>query len=148
MKVYPEPNFDSYVSLADAETIAAGYVSYEAWAKLTDQKKEQYLLTSFRLIQGLIGYVGPDDSIPQDSGCLPRAQVEVALNDIRYGISASKGDAKIASLSAGPTSISYFEGAEAIASSIPDESYGCLALWGAILDSSSDGPIGSMRMTR
>ena len=107
--VYPLPNFNSYVSVTDADIIASGYLAYSSWTALDLTAQEVYLQTAFRYIQNLNGFEGP--SLPElDLTCLPVAQTEIALNDILYGISSSTSTPQqVKKEKAGPVEMEYFE---------------------------------------
>jgi hypothetical protein len=62
LTIYPEDNFDSYVSLADADTYAPLYIlDTTNWDALSDTQKEFYLRQATYLIKPKI--TDPDSSV-------------------------------------------------------------------------------------
>ncbi len=88
-------------------------------------------MQAFRTISSLEGFEGP--VAPNDVGCLPKAQTEVALNDIFYGLSLSTTASQLVKKEkAGPVEMEYFDSGQApfSASTIPQDSVACLKTFG------------------
>ncbi len=107
LTVYPTPGFNSYISVAEADLIAPDYLNYSFWSSLDEATKSQYLMQAFRVIGVLEGFIAPIP--PADAGCLPTVQVQIAMNDVQYGISLKTYDTQeIKKEVAGPVSTEYF----------------------------------------
>ncbi len=146
--VYPAPDFNTYVSLTHADTIAETYLSFTSWEVLTDEVKTRYLYQAFRTIKGLPGFVGPVD--PEPVGCLAEAQVQIALNDVTHGISTTtEVSQQVKKEKAGPVEMEYYENASGVyvPSIIPKESYTCLQEAGWVGTQSLPG-MGTIRKYR
>ncbi len=57
--VYPALNYNSFVSVSDADIIASGYLNYTAWSALTVDEQTAYLMSAFRAMMGLPGFTPP-----------------------------------------------------------------------------------------
>ena len=99
MIVYPNSNYDSWISIADAEAYLATHLRVDEWDALaTDAEKEVALQTAFRSINGLDLNVTFDDAgvisstayTSTEQGkiltALERAQCEQALHELKFDI--------------------------------------------------------------
>jgi len=91
----------------DADLEAVNYLNNSFWAALDELTKGQYLMQAFRIINSLEGFVGP--IVPADPGCLPDAQLQVAMNDTQFGISLKTFETQEVKVeTAGPVSMEYY----------------------------------------
>lgn len=86
--IYPTTNYNSYVSLADAEIlIANNIINHTAWDALTSTQKELYLKQSTTLIR--LKIQDPyEDATPSD---LELATVYLAVSSIAVDMTESDG---------------------------------------------------------
>jgi len=106
--VYPDVGFNSYISVVDADLKAVDYLNNSFWTVLDEATKSQYLMQSFRVIHALEGFIAPIP--PALAGCLPDAQLQIAMNDVQFGISLiSLATQEVQEKSAGPVTMKYFE---------------------------------------
>ncbi len=146
--VYPDTNYNTYISLIDAEASASDYLFYPQWAELDEDTQSRYLLHAFRIIYDLNGFVGPVP--PADAGSLPTAQLQVALNDIVHGLSMStEVTQQVKREKAGPVEMEYYENPTGVysASAIPTVTHKCLKSFGWVGTQSLPG-LGSIRKIR
>ena len=132
--------YNSYIDVEAADAKAPDYLNHSFWDALDEATKSQYLLQAFRVIQQLNGFIAP--SIPEESGCLPDAQLQIAMNDIQYGISMKTYETQeIKSEKAGPVETQYFESASGIVdpSIIPVIAIPCLQSFGYTSSSNFNG---------
>ena len=99
MIVYPNSNYDSWISIADAEAYLATHLRVDEWDALaTSAEKEVALQTAFRSINGLDLNITFDDTGLFSSAAytgteqgkiltaLERAQCEQSLHELRFDI--------------------------------------------------------------
>ncbi len=88
--VYPDPNYDSFINVQDADDVIISYtVNSAEWVALSVDVKEAYLRIAFRHI---IDNCDMIDGTNYDL-CLPPAQALIAYNDFDNNI--SDGNASI-----------------------------------------------------
>jgi len=105
--VYPDVGFNSYISVEDADLKAVDYLNNSFWTALDEATKSQYLIQSFRVIHALEGFIAPIP--PAVAGCLPDAQLQIAMNDVQFGISLKTyATQEVKKEEAGPVSMEYF----------------------------------------
>ena len=101
MIVYPTTDYDSYISLANAEAYLATHLRVDEWDALaTDVEKEVALQTAFRSLNGLDLSITFDDTGLLSSAAytvteqgkiltaLERAQCEQALHELKFDADA------------------------------------------------------------
>ncbi len=128
---YPLAGYNSYITAAEADVKAPDYLNYSFWSSLDEATKSQYLLQAFRVIQSLEGFIAPIP--PADAGCLVDAQLQIAMNDVQYGISLGTYETQeVKKEEAGPVNMEYYQSASGAISPdiIPAMSVDCLKLWG------------------
>lgn len=133
--VYPDPDYNTWISSAEADVLASNSLYEDKWVALTDDEKSKHLIHAFLFISNLEGFIGPDGTIPDDIGCLGQAQVDIILQDLRYSISSTLFDPQVVKRqTAGPVEIEYFEssGGPQIVDRIPDITWKCLEVWGVV----------------
>lgn len=89
LTIYPTAGYDSFVSLADANTIVASHTLYNTeWTALTDADKEVYLRIATDNIFLVIStdstdtyYLDETTYVAADS-CLPKVCVLMAIHDM------------------------------------------------------------------
>jgi 2-hydroxy-3-keto-5-methylthiopentenyl-1-phosphate phosphatase len=85
MIVYPDENYDSYISLADAETYFTSRLSADEWDAANDGIKEAALQTAFRSLSELSLDIDLDeDETPLE--ILKNAQCEQALHELKHDL--------------------------------------------------------------
>jgi hypothetical protein len=143
--VFPDPGYNTFVSLAEADAIAENYLLAGEWQSMRESKRELYLLEAFRTMHTLEGFTDPVN----DAGCLKTAQCEIAFHDAHFGISTSDpSEAQIARQKAGPVEVEYFEkNGGSTLSKIPATAWDCLKNYGATPPRAFGG-IGSIGKTR
>ncbi len=145
MTIYPSADFNSYISLVDADTILEYHIHYPLWEPLSDDDKIRYLTKAFNDINALDGFVPPDETIPDDVDCLPNAQSQTAIN---YLVNIDRYESrKIKSERLGPTAISYQDQSQLEGDIFPEDVVGCLKEFGA-LQPNTVGAVGSVFKTR
>jgi len=131
--VYPDVGFNSYISVTDADLKAVDYLNNSFWTVLDEATKSQYLMQSFRVLQSLEGFIAPIP--PELSGCLPDTQLQIAMNDVQFGISLrSYATQEVKKQEAGPVSTEYFESASGALppTIIPPIAIPCLKTFGYV----------------
>ncbi len=79
LTVYPAADFNSWISLTDANDFLEYSTQHELWDALNDDDKTRNLVQAFDEINSTPGFVAPDSSIPDDLDCLLKSQSNVAL---------------------------------------------------------------------
>lgn len=133
LTVYPSPDYNTFISTADASLLIEQYIKYALWTALDDDAKDRYLLQAFRVINLLNGFEAPDETIPDDVTCLKDAQAQIVLHDLQFGISSGEVEnQEIKVLEGGPTKIEYFASASGVqsVSPIPTTAIHCLQSFG------------------
>jgi hypothetical protein len=88
--VYPTPNYDSYISVVDADDVIKTLTVWDTqWTVLTTDQKETYLRIAFRHINQ---YTEIDIDSSNYDACLAEAQAIIAANDVANSISAGASD--------------------------------------------------------
>ena len=83
--IYPTADADSFISVADADTVIATYTLDSAgWLSITEAEKEIYLRIAYR---DIINHTETLPDIIPD--CVPEAQALMASWDLRNGLSAA-----------------------------------------------------------
>ena len=144
---FPNPSYNSYITLQDAQILAANYLYGQSFLALDETQQALYILQAFRVIQNLKGFSEPD--VSDDITCLATAQVEIALQDNQFQISfRDPREQQVQSEKAGSVEMSYYELPTWIdVDIIPDTARPCLESYGATL-STNRGIVGSMRVIR
>ncbi len=134
--IYPATGYNSFVTLAEADTYAESLIGFTEWTALTDDDKMRLLITAFRNIVSLNGITLPATS----EECLKESQVILAVNDNNLSISTSGGQAsgQIKSAKVGSVAVEYVDGNPASQYSYWDDQYmrSCLASYGALIPTS------------
>ena len=94
LTIYPATEWDSYVSLVEAGTIATGnIINLTAWTALTDPQKELYLKQSTTLIRlKIIDPITIDDTLTAAPADLKLATVHLSVSSV--GIDMIDDDGK------------------------------------------------------
>lgn len=130
--VYPTVSSNTFMTLTEANTKANNSIHYTYWAALTDDEKSRYMLHAFLVISKLNGIVFPETN----EACLAQAQMDIVLNDLRYGFSESNAtslqEVKKDSAVTG-TFTEYFESPSGsqLPNYIPASCWDCLSSYGA-----------------
>ena len=139
--VYPTVDSNTFADLVKAEELANNSIHYEYWNSLgTEDIKSRYLIQAFTVIVKLRGIILPETNEP----CLAQAQMDIVLNDLRYGFSAANAlsNQEVAEESAVTgTHTKYFKsdaGAQ-LPEYIPASVWTCLTAYGAIQPSTFCG---------
>jgi hypothetical protein len=130
MTIYPATGYDTFISVADADTLAATYLNADQWSALTSDEKERYLYTAFRYI---VAEITPPEQPNDDTPCLPKAQVEIVMNDLRFGISTQANAKETKVEQVGSLKVEYFEDKEG-PQVIPSMALQCLRKFGEFGD--------------
>ena len=101
MIVYPTSNFDSWISVADAQTYLSTRLHADEWHALSsDAEKEVALQTAFRSLSGLdLNITFDDDGLISSTAytgteqakiltALEQAQCEQALHELKFDVDA------------------------------------------------------------
>lgn len=134
--IYPATDYNSFVTLAEADAIIESDVNYPTWAAETDDEvKKRYLITAFRNIVALNGLTLPATA----EDCLKESQSLMAVHDIVNGISTASGTpGQIESAKVGPVEVKYTDGSPASDIGVfPAVVYKCLESYGAYFTGSS-----------
>ena len=86
LTIYPTADYDSYISILDADNIIASYTTFTTqWATLTDANKEVFLRIATSRIDNMI------DSLLLDGvdACLANTCAIMAVHDLVFEISSS-----------------------------------------------------------
>ena len=141
MILYPLADYDTWIDQPTAATLAANYLNGAAFIALTVPEQEQYLMQAFRVINDLDGFIAPDDTLPDPLGCLPEAQLQVALQDLQFllTLGPSSGNQEIKYQKAGPVEQGFYESGitPKSGSTIPATANTCLESFGADIASGS-----------
>lgn len=117
--IYPTTDYDSFVSIADANTIIEEYSLHnDLWSALSDAEKEVYLRVGTDRIFSVISTDDTDeaylDSTVYDAttSCLPKSNALMAIHDVVYGLSTSINPNKglITKEKVGDLEVNYFQG--------------------------------------
>lgn len=88
LTIYPDTNYDSFISLVDANTfLSENSLQYSQWDALDDSTKEIYLRISFGRILGIIDLELIVEQSDIDN--LAKANSLMAIHDLVYSISSS-----------------------------------------------------------
>lgn len=144
--VHPAVDFNTFVSLADANTYAEDSLDYALWSALSDPDKTRWLFASFIFMTMLPEFIPPD----LDDPCLGKAQIAIILNDLKYGISNTNTEQQTRTEKFGSIMKENFKNEFAdrlTPSRIPDEAWSCLVTYGAIRYENISG-VSTIRRTR
>ena len=95
LTIYPTDNYDSLISVTDADTIITAYsVNSAKWLALAEATKEVYLRIATDRVMSVVstdsssefGYLSSSSYVAEDS-CLPKACALIAMNDLDFLIS-------------------------------------------------------------
>jgi hypothetical protein len=103
MIVYPAAGYNTFVDLAQADTIAAGLLGSEEFLSLPDPDRERFLMAAFRYIEGLPGIVFPDN--PEE--CINTAQVSISLLEVNGGFITGGKSLEYTEAKVGPIEVKY-----------------------------------------
>jgi hypothetical protein len=118
--IYPTGNYDSFVSVVDADTFITNYdPKSEDWLALTEAQKETYLRISTQRILDNVstdadnadGYLDESTYVASDS-CLPKACSLMAIHDLVFSISSgvNENTGLVSKEKVGDVERSYFHG--------------------------------------
>ncbi len=145
MILYPLPNTDSFITVADATiTIDSYTVNGADWAALSIPEQEIYLRIAYRrILDGIDLTVNPLPVVLP--ACLGDAQALTAVHDVANNISATAGagvTGEIKSQAVASLKVEYFQSDSGFVATeinpIPDMAKGCLADLGYIFVSTSN----------
>ncbi len=123
--VYPAENSNTFVDLVSADLLAEQMFGYDEWMLLSDDDKGRYLITAYYTIVQLDGIFLP--ASPEE--CLNSAQVAIAINDVKNGISNQTSQAQvIQKAKVGPIEVQYQDGSDTASAYevIPTQAMFCL----------------------
>ena len=133
--VYPATDYNSFVTLTEADAIIETTVYNSSWSGLPNDDKMRYLITAYRNIMILDGILLPDTA----TTCLKESQSLMAVHDKVNGISeASSNAGQIQSAKVGSVAVTYTNGDPATMPSLyPSQAVKCLEDLGASINSNS-----------
>ncbi len=143
--VYPQVDYNSYVSLIDADDILDFHTEHSVWVGLSDDDKMRYLSKAFKEIVSIPGFTEPLWSIPEDPGCLPEAQAYLALQYLV--VQRALDNSKIKSEKVGPMSTVYSDNDSSIPQLLTPEILRCLDQFGTVVTFDAFA-VGSIRKVR
>lgn len=76
--VSPTPDYNTFVTIAEADVLADDALSHSVWEALSPADKQRWLLLTGAMINGLKGFIAPDPT----TACLQKAQVTLVLHQI------------------------------------------------------------------
>ncbi len=111
MVVYPTESYDSFITVAEADTTILKYtLNTASWEALSDSNKEAYLRIAFSVIVDGLEDI-PDDPV---SDCLKGSQALNAVHDLLNGVSNPLSiESAVKKEEAGQVKVEYFEPASA-----------------------------------
>ena len=109
--IYPTPQSDSLISLAEADVIIANNcVNSAKWVALADPIKEVYLRIAFTTLMSNVVMVGA--SYDPLTSCLPKVNALMAMHDLDYGLSSeiNPNTGLISAERVGDIEVKYYHG--------------------------------------
>ena len=147
MIIYPDENYDSFISLAEADTIITeNVIQYEEWLALPIATREIYLRIATTLILNVTKDLSIETYVAAQS-CLPKACALVAAHNFVYGLSSevNPNTGLVSKEKAGDLEVSYFHGnptsqaKSRVTNPFPITVTACLNSYGAQLSGASAG---------
>lgn len=135
--IYPTTDYDSFVSVAEANTFISQYTLFTTqWSALTDEQKEVYLRIATQRILNVV-----DGTLLEEDTCLKSSCAVMAVRDLVFNISAGVNENKglITKEKVGDVEVNYYQGNSSKVSSLNKNPFStevkkCLAKYGAIFN--------------
>jgi hypothetical protein len=141
--IYPLPDADSFITVADADIVIGKYTLQSAsWLALSPEAKENYLRIAYR---DIIDHTDPTTYPDPLDACVGEAQALMAVHDLQYGLSdtqtATTGAIKKQQVGSVTREFYDVQGQvkDAVTSRVPDMAKTCLTALGYVMSADMRG---------
>lgn len=145
--LFPASNANSFISVADADSIINSELDYSLWGALTRDDKARWLIFAYQKFLLLKDFIPPADLT---DSCLPTANAMLALYSLKYEMNELQGEQQVRVEKIGPLYNEFFKNEFLDRLSLDDfpaSVVQCLEIYGVLSANSVDG-IGSFKRTR
>ncbi len=146
--IYPADGANSFISIADADSIIEASLGYAQWAALSEDNKARWLIYAYEKINVIPTFVPPVDLV---GSCLPRANAYLAIYSLSYNLNIVGGEQQVRIDKVGTLTTEYFKNEQLDRLTIdefPIPVVQCLADYGVEESPNLIGGVGVTRRTR